>query len=341
MKKITVLLFIVSFIISCSKEKLNPTNNPTISFGFEYLKKNMNATDFEKYDWSTVVISRLRTEDYFFTIKAKNNSSNVLSFAVVNNHIYQSLVEYKIMDRLNNSGKLIIKTVVGKIKNEISFLKGKAMLNKSLKNVQSLSTILNSVSTEDPYVNLPEITITSYIYADQATNWWSLFWLFNLDNYWYDVYTIDANLLNQTYGGPTVSNIDDLYPESSVILNFEQTYKDEMSPEEIQIFNNMSRLDQLMYLWNAFTAINLSKEIYPLSQHNGKGDAFRHAYFSALNAKSLGVTKAQELGNAHETISNKMMETIMDLRNNAIGRSLFLSFSNNTFNSGQFEQALR
>lgn len=341
MKKITVLLFIVSFIISCSKEKLNPTKNPTITFGFEYLKKNMNATDFEKYDWSTVVISRLRNEDYLLTIKDKNNSSNVLYFAVANNQIYQSLVEYKIMDRLNNSGKLIIKTVDGKIKNEISFLKGKAMLNKSLKNVQSLSTILNSVSTEDPYVNLPEITITSYIYADQATNWWSLFWLFNLDNYWYDVYTIDANLLNQTYGGPTVTNIDDLYPESSEILIFEQDFKKEMSPEEIQIFDNMSRFDQLMYLWNAFRAKNLAATLYQFSLHNGKGDAFRHAYFSALNAKSLGVIKAQKLGNAHETTSNEILETKMDLNNNAIGRSLYLNLSNYDMSSNQFGESLK
>jgi hypothetical protein len=35
------------------------------------------------------------------------------------------------------------------------------------------------------------------------------------------------------------------------------------------------------------------------------------------------------------------METIMDLKNNAIGRSLFLSFSNNTFYSGKFEQLLK
>ena len=205
------------------------------------------------------------------------------------------MVEYKIIDRLSNSGKLIIKTLDGNIKNEILLLNGRVTKNKNSNNVKMLSSVVNAVSTEDPYIDLPEITITSYLYTDQATNWWSLYWLFNLDNYWYDMYTIDANLVNQTYGGPTVSNIDDLYPESTMILNFEQTYKDEMSPEEIQIFNNMSRLDQLMYLWNAFTAINLSKEIYPLSQHNGKGDAFRHEYFSALNAKGLELLKHKNL----------------------------------------------
>jgi hypothetical protein len=68
-----------------------------------------------------------------------------------------------------------------------------------------------------------------------------------------------------------------------------------MSPEEIHIFNNMSRLDQLMYFWNVLTAINLSKEIYPLFQHNGKGNAFRHTYFSALNSKVLELLKNKNL----------------------------------------------
>lgn len=341
MKKITVLLLFVSFIVSCSKEKLNPAKNPNVTFGYEYLKNHMSASDFEKYDWSKIIFSRLRNEDYLLRVKDKNNYSNVIYFAVANNQIYLSFVEYKIINKLNNSGKLIIKTLEGNIKNEISFLKGRAIFNKSSEEVQNLSTGLNSVSTEDPYVNLPEITITSYLYTDEATNWWSLYWLFNLDNYWYDMYTIDANLINQNYGGSTVSNIDDLYPESSEILNFEQTYKDNMSPEEIQIFNNMPRFDQLMYLWNAFTALKLSEALYPLSLHNGKGDAFRHAFFSALNSKSLGVIKARELGNAHETISKEILETKMDLRNNDIGRSLFLSLSNFTLYSGQFEETVK
>jgi hypothetical protein len=81
------------------------------------------------------------------------------------------LFEYKIIDRLNNSGKLITKTLAGNIKNEISLLNGRVTKNKNSNNVKMLSSVVNSVSTEDPYIDLPEITIISYLYTDQATNW--------------------------------------------------------------------------------------------------------------------------------------------------------------------------
>lgn len=47
MKIYTVLLLFVSFFISCSKEKLKTTKYLNISVGYEYLKSNMTASDFE------------------------------------------------------------------------------------------------------------------------------------------------------------------------------------------------------------------------------------------------------------------------------------------------------
>lgn len=55
--------------------------------------------------------------------------------------------------------------------------------------------------------------------------------------------------------------------------------------------------------------------------HNGKGDAFKHAYWSALMAFYLTDTWAKAMGNAHEARpNNPKMEKRMDLRNNAVGR---------------------
>lgn len=55
--------------------------------------------------------------------------------------------------------------------------------------------------------------------------------------------------------------------------------------------------------------------------HNGKGDAFKHAYWSALMAFYLTDTWAKALGNAHEARpKNPKIEKRMDLRNNAVGR---------------------
>jgi hypothetical protein len=55
--------------------------------------------------------------------------------------------------------------------------------------------------------------------------------------------------------------------------------------------------------------------------HNGKGDAFKHAYWSALMTFYQTETWAKALGNAHEARPhNPALERRMDLHNNAVGR---------------------
>ena len=72
--------------------------------------------------------------------------------------------------------------------------------------------------------------------------------------------------------------------------------------------------------------------IHPL--HNTIGDAYRHAYFSALNARnsSFGYAKAVMLGYAHEceTPNDKLNEKDMDLHNNNWGFKLFPKIINNS-----------
>ena len=52
---------------------------------------------------------------------------------------------------------------------------------------------------------------------------------------------------------------------------------------------------------------------------NTIGDAYRHAYFAALNTRNMGHTNAKSLGDAHEcdTPSNKLDQKQMDIHNNA------------------------
>lgn len=54
---------------------------------------------------------------------------------------------------------------------------------------------------------------------------------------------------------------------------------------------------------------------------NTIGDAYRHAYFAALNTHNMGHTNAKSIGDAHEcdTPSNKLDQKQMDLHNNAWG----------------------
>ena len=83
---------------------------------------------------------------------------------------------------------------------------------------------------------------------------------------------------------------------------------------------------------------------------NTIGDAYRHAYFAALNTHNMGHTKAKYLGDAHEcdTPSNELDQKQMDLHNNAWGyhygstistitESHFYTTFMNSFNSGQIK----
>lgn len=60
--------------------------------------------------------------------------------------------------------------------------------------------------------------------------------------------------------------------------------------------------------------------------HNDEADAFRHAYFNALNTQSFGRELANDLGKAHEQLDDptkvKQNEKKMDLHNNAIGQDI-------------------
>jgi len=98
-----------------------------------------------------------------------------------------------------------------------------------------------------------------------------------------------------------------------------------MSKEELDIFDTLSPQSQFKYLKNAYNAFNKSLNLYPSSTHNGKGDAFRHAYFNALNVVSIGKYYAEKLSTAHENKPYKYAyeykEKNMDLFNNNTGRN--------------------
>ncbi len=81
-------------------------------------------------------------------------------------------------------------------------------------------------------------------------------------------------------------------------------------------------------------SINRSAVVYssnPSSLHNGEGDAFRHALWSALMTQHGGIAKAHDFGNAHEEDPGQpAIEKEMDLQNNRVGREIALSNPNST-----------
>jgi len=120
-------------------------------------------------------------------------------------------------------------------------------------------------------------------------------------------------------GGP--SPTDELSAEEMAELaNLEQQYRTRMEPEELAIYEKMSSKNKFAYLTNAKQAEETAISKFPANTlYNGKGDAFRHAFFHALNSITIGKDLSKQLGDAHETRSDPT-EKSMDLHNNAVGR---------------------
>lgn len=138
-------------------------------------------------------------------------------------------------------------------------------------------------------------------------------------------YTIEAINFAKKYLELSILNIDNLTNEEiESFFNFNQDYKNRMSVSERAIFNNMSKIKQIGYLFNAQKATWRAEELFPNSIYNGKGDAFRHAYFNGLNAILLGLPLAESLATAHEdkpsAYFHDSKEKDMDLFNNQVGR---------------------
>jgi len=116
------------------------------------------------------------------------------------------------------------------------------------------------------------------------------------------------------------------YSLNQVFIYFQNDYRSQMSDEELQIFDTLSPQSQFKYLRNAYYASRKAEDLYPASLYNGKGDAFRHAYFNAKNVISIGIYYAQALATAHENrppnYQYEYKEVEMDLFNNQAGRTI-------------------
>ena len=71
-------------------------------------------------------------------------------------------------------------------------------------------------------------------------------------------------------------------------------------------------------------AENLAYQKYPANEiHNGRGDALKHCYLSALLSKKRGEGFAKDFMDAHEDVDgNPPDEKSMDLHNNEVGRNI-------------------
>lgn len=104
--------------------------------------------------------------------------------------------------------------------------------------------------------------------------------------------------------------------------------KSRMSTAELAIFENLTTIQQFLYLKAATEAYIYAESFYPRPVRNTKGDAVKHALWNALSTNYIGASLTKQLTDAHEDIDydpdypNHYKETNMDLSNNATGRFL-------------------
>ena len=106
----------------------------------------------------------------------------------------------------------------------------------------------------------------------------------------------------------------------------------ELTSSEKQILLNTPAKNIFQLAKNKELATAMTEELFGSDEnatfHNDEADAFRHAFFNALNTQSFGIELANKLGKAHEAIDDptkreKLKNEIkMDLHNNAVGQKI-------------------
>jgi hypothetical protein len=96
-------------------------------------------------------------------------------------------------------------------------------------------------------------------------------------------------------------------------------------------YKNLRQAEKDFVFWHPLAAIDFKsnadtalaeaqKRFSKSSLHNGSGDAFRHCFWSAMNARDQGEDIAKQAGDAHEDFTgNPVNEKNMDLHNNRVG----------------------
>lgn len=134
---------------------------------------------------------------------------------------------------------------------------------------------------------------------------------------------------DEGYGGGSSSNPTELTQKEKEELELlTKYYTARMSDEEKKIFSELKGYQKLNYLRSALYAYTSAENKFPNSLYNGKGDAYRHAIFSARTSKLIGKDLSYQLLTAHEQEPNQHpLEKAMDLYNNNVGRNIPMSLS--------------
>jgi hypothetical protein len=121
-------------------------------------------------------------------------------------------------------------------------------------------------------------------------------------------------------------DIEDIFAEIERLFQ-------KINPCEREIIrNNLDLLPSIYQVYkNSIHAEEVTNMLYSISEvkeaHNNCADAFRHAYWNALNAISVPGKLAKGLADAHECWATNEKEKEMDLFNNSVGRNIGYGYS--------------
>ncbi|MFD0837257.1 DUF6973 domain-containing protein [Mariniflexile aquimaris] len=292
----------------------------------DYAKYKLLASKNELNDWNFELIK--------FSASKENINNNLSYFSIYN--FTGSIYHYN----LDGNNTLIKVYSKGKITEEISI--------KDFSNVNTLAkappiggghclgcwSLVRTEHYTDWYTNSGGGSTLYYSHStyNGATTEW-VYIPVNGDYYGMPYDPEDGayhNHYDYPHGGGNTDNheAENILGDNAIIQAFEQDYRNQMSQDELSLFDTLSRADQLKYLWSAKQAIDKTNELFsiPCERYNGKGDAFRHAYWNALSTQRLGAGMTSLLTTRHENkpsiYSYNWKENEMDLFNNQVGRDI-------------------
>ena len=137
-------------------------------------------------------------------------------------------------------------------------------------------------------------------------------------------------------------NIDSQYENCSDNDDKYQNAWNDLTPAE-KDFLKKHPVAAVDFYENAKQASQRSIELFPnMLGRNDERDAFRHAFWSALDAYEHGADLAREYGNAHEDSDpyQSVDERNMDLHNNEVGYEIGEFARENGWSEEQIEQAI-
>ena len=186
---------------------------------------------------------------------------------------------------------------------------------------------------DDPEINggmCPEVTV----YGNNSTT--SSQWLPTVTM---GIYSSGSNTDPNSGGNPNPNG--NYNPGNGYSAGTALTYDDYLNDSQHQAFlmslNDAEKAFLRAYPFlivtihnNSTIAANKADALYFGVNVDSNGNAFKHAFFSAINTFYIGVTRAREFGNAHEAGQTNTASQ-MDLHNNEVGLSIGLNSNSNYY----------